>query len=86
MEPRVSLAIIAPADAHSLAARQLDPQRITERRGDLLELEHLLRVGLLVDAVERRYGLSLQVTRHRFVGRQHEFLDECGGRSCAPTA
>src|SRR5213594_2283545 len=53
VEARVALALVAGEDAEPRAGRERDAERIAEGRGDLFELEDFLRIGLLVDAVER---------------------------------
>src|SRR5580698_10032971 len=45
-------------------------------RGDLLELHHPLGIGLLMDAEYGGDGGLLQVRRHGFIRREHEFLDQ----------
>ena len=45
-------------------------------RGDLLEFQHALGVGPLVNAENQRHARGLQMRRHGFVRGQHELLDQ----------
>ena len=45
-------------------------------RGDLLELQHALGIGALVDAEDGRDFQGFQVRGDGFVRRQHELLDQ----------
>ena len=51
-------------------------EAVAEAGDELLELGDLEDVRLLVDAVERRRLLRLEVRRDRLVGEQHELLDQ----------
>ncbi len=51
-------------------------ERVAEPADELLELRHLARIGLLVDAVEARAAGCLEVIGHRLVGQQHELFDQ----------
>ena len=52
-----------------------DAERVSELSGDLLELHHAFRVRLLVNAINRRVTGLFKMRGHRFVGGQHELLD-----------
>ncbi len=64
--------------AGNRAARARRPrrQRIAQRRDELLEDLDLRRIGLFVNAIERRHAALLEMRGDRFVGEQHELLDE----------
>ena len=46
---------------------------------ELAILGQFLRVGILVDTINRRYKPVLQLGRDRFIGGQHELLDQLMG-------
>ena len=56
-----------------------DAERVAEAGGDLLELQHLLGVGLLVGAVEGGDAPAFEEASDGFVGRQHELFDQAVG-------
>ncbi len=62
------------------ALRQiLHAQRVAEGMCHFFELEHFLRIGLFVDAMQRADPARFQILRHGLVGREHEFLDHAMG-------
>ena len=62
--------------AESFHRRRAPAQRIAEVRGDLLELQHALGIGALVDAEDGRDFQGFQMRGDGFIGRQHELLDQ----------
>ena len=66
-------------ELHPLDRQRADAQRIAETRGDGLEVHHALGIGLLVDAIQRRDALVLEIAGDALVGRQHELLDDAVG-------
>jgi hypothetical protein len=72
-------AIDEPLEVHRLERLAAAGEAVAERRDERLELPHLLRVGRLVHAVQRRHTVFHEVRGHRLVGQQHELLDEAVG-------
>jgi hypothetical protein len=54
----------------------LPGQGIAQRRDELLEDRDLRRVGLFVNAKERRHAMALEMRGHGLIGQQHELLDD----------
>ena len=79
LKSRIALALVAPTHAHTPRRGQLDTQRVAEGGGNLLELEDLLGIRLLVNAIERGYTAIFEVLSHGLIGRQHELLDDAVG-------
>ncbi len=51
-------------------------ETVTESGHELLELLDLQRIRILVDAEQAGHTVVVQVLRHRFIGDEHEFLDD----------
>ena len=47
-----------------------------QRRDELVELEHLERIGRLVNSIERRHLILLEMLGYGLVGEKHELLDQ----------
>ncbi len=78
LPPRRPLPRVPPVRLHrELPHRQIpQPQRVPKSRRRLLKVDNPLRVGHLVDAVDRSNPLPLQPGSNALVGRQHELLDQ----------
>ena len=61
---------------HALHRQRANAERIAEGRGDGLEIEDALGIGLFVDAIERANSLVLEIAGDALIGRQHELLDD----------
>ena len=67
----------APVAHRDAALRKiLHAQRIAERVRQFFELEHFFRIRFFVHAMQRSDAALLEILRHGFVRRQHEFLDD----------
>ena len=67
------------AGLHAPDGQRSETERVAEARGELLELDHAARVGLLVDAVERGHAEVFEPDGDALVGGEHELLDEAVG-------
>ena len=77
LRPLPALRAVAPALGPGvLPQRDLDPERVTEGGGHLLELENPSGIGCLVNAVERRRAILFEPRGDGLVRRQHELLDD----------
>ena len=54
-------------------------QRIAEGLRQFLEFEHLFRIGLFMNAVQRSQAAPVQVLRDGLVGGEHELFDQAMG-------
>ena len=74
----LGVAAVAPG-LDALDRKRPEAERIAEAGGELFKLDHAARVGLLMNAVERRDAEVLKPGGDALVGGEHEFLDEAVG-------
>ena len=67
---------VAVGEGEALHRNRAHAQRVAEVRRDLFEVQYAFRVGLLVDAVDRRFQMLFEMRGHSLIGRQHELLDQ----------